>query len=290
MKTIKSWMHHYPGRVVFLTFVFTLLPVLAAIRDDWKEACAVIFLYWVGAWAVSVWRHGRKCVSILLIAALAIQARPVKAAAIAVGVVVVCVGGVCIYKVVKFCQKKLPPNSANTNSNDSFYAVGDEYGAAYEYSSMGSCYVPPTINSFPWEDLNQNPTTFTLNVMINPDGISTSMTAYNAKDTTQTWDEFKAEMAGHGLFLTGRPAYAPQFEFNGVPCDASAVPIEFDQATGRVTHRNGELRRVKIERSPDLQTWYPLLETDTGVGSGFKVVDTTREGQMFYRIAMGASQ
>jgi hypothetical protein len=89
------------------------------------------------------------------------------------------------------------------------------------------------------------------------------------------------------LFLTGHPSYPPQYERGGVPCDPSMVPLEFDPFTGKVTHyTGGEMRRVVVERSPNLVEWSPLLVTETGVGSGFKVIDTTREGQMFYRVSV----
>jgi hypothetical protein len=94
-------------------------------------------------------------------------------------------------------------------------------------------------------------------------------------------------MAWHGLYLTGRAQWQPQFAINGVPCDGAEVPLSFDQQTGRVTHNTGgELRRISIERSPNLQDWSPLMVTDVSDGTGFKVIDTTREGQMFYRVTV----
>lgn len=208
------------------------------------------------------------------------------AAGIAVGAVVICVGGYCIYKMVKVCQKAFPPKS--TNSNDGFMAsAADEYAGAYEYSSIGSCYTPPDLRRVSsYEDLPSPATTFTLNVMVEPAGVTTSMSA-GKEETAQTWTEFQAEMAGHGLFLTGRSSWLPQFSRNGAPCDGALVPLEFDPLTGRVTqHTDGEMSRVVVERSPNLIDWAPLLVTDVGVGSVFKVVDTTREGQMFYRVSV----
>jgi hypothetical protein len=201
-----------------------------------------------------------------------------------VGVIVICVGGYCVYKVVKVCQKKFPPKDTNAPP-ESFTAAGGEYGGATEYSSIGSCLLPPDF--VPHEDLTQNPTTFTINVVVEPAGAAVSMSANSDEGTTQTWEQFQAEMASRGLFLTGRPAYLPQYELGGIPCDPSMVPLEFDPLSGRVTQKTGgDMRRVTIERSWDLTNWAPLLVTDVGVGSGFKVVDTTREGQMFYRVQL----
>jgi hypothetical protein len=289
MTTPLRWASAHPVQTILFTFAFTLLAALMAVSDDLLPYGLIAFGVLQVLFGISMWRHARKLIPILLIlACLGNQARaeePKKAVGIGVGVVVVCVGGYCVYKLVKFCQKVFPPKS--TNSNEGFMAVGsDEYAGAYEYSSIGSCWVPPDLRAVNIiEDLTRNPTTFTLNIVVEPAGVVTSMTANNKEGTTQTWDQFTADMAGHGLFLTGRGSYQPQFAINGVPCDSSLVPLEFDPFTGRVTQRTGgDLRRVVVERSPNLVDWSRLLQTDVGVGTGFQVVDTTTDGQMFYRI------
>lgn len=207
------------------------------------------------------------------------------AAGYAVGAVVICVGGYCIYKMAKTCQKLFPKKSTNESSGFAATA-GEEYAAVYEYSSIGSCYVPP--ESRPGVlPVNQNPTTFTLNVMLIPEGALTSMSANSDDGNTQTWIQYQAEMAEHGLFITGHATYQPQFSRDRIPCDAASVPISFEPVTGRITHNTGgELKRVTIERSPNLTEWAPLLVTDVSDRTGFKVIDTTIEGQMFYRVSV----
>lgn len=287
-------MSRHPFLIVLFTFLLTIIPSIMAVTDeDWFYYGIGAFAFFVIVWAVCVWKHGKNLITALLVAAFltsTIQpARPQPtrpAPALAVAVIVVCVGGVCVYKIVKVCQRKFPPRE-NSNTNGNFTATGtDEYAGAYEYSSIGSCYIPPDLRlASPGESLPGSPTTFTLSVMVEPAGIKTSMSA-SQKETAQTWTEFQAEMASHGLFITGHSSWLPQFSMNGVPCDGALVPLEFDQATGRVTHHTGgDLRRVSIERSPNLVDWSPLLQTDVGMGSGFKVVDTTREGQMFYKVS-----
>jgi hypothetical protein len=233
-----------------------------------------------------------KLLLILLCVLLAIPAQakepePVfqPAAGLAVGVVVVCVGGYCIYKMVKVCQKVFP-KSTNSNSGFFFYAqAGDEYGGAYEYSSPGSCYVPPDSLSLQ-EDLTKNPTTFTLGVAVNGGNVTTTMSADASEGSSQDWAGFAAEMATHGLHLTGRAQGDPQFALNGIPCDA-CVPLSFDPLTGRVIHATGgPLRRVVVERSVNLQDWSPFLVTDVGDGARFSVVDTSRSAQAFYRVSL----
>ena len=283
MKQIRSWMSHHPFKVVLFTFLFTLIPAIMAVtNDEFFFAGMAAFMIFVVVWAVSVWRFSKNIVTVLLV--LAIMAAPLKqarAAMYGVAVIVVCVGGYCVYKVVRVCQKKFPPKTTNAPP-EQFTGAESEYGGAYEYNSMGSCWTPPDLINASEEPAN--PTTFTLNVSLNPNGITTSMSANNEAGTAQDWEQFHLEMAEHGLFLTGHVS-APQFSLNRVPCDASLVPIEFDRSTGIVTQRTeGGLMRVVIERSPNLVEWYPLMQTDVGMGTGFQVVDTTREGQMFYRV------
>lgn len=268
---------------------------MAVVNEDWFYYGIGAFAFFVIIWAVCVWKHGKNLITALLVVAFLAPAKaspppdPKQAAPIAVAVIVICVGGVCIYKLVKVCQRKFPPRE-NSNTNGTFSATGeDEYAGAYEYSSIGSCYTPPDLRlASPGEGSPSSPTTFTLNVMVGPAGLTTSMSA-SKEETPQTWVEFQAEMADHGLFITGHSSWFPQFSINSIPCDAVLVPLEFDQVTGRVTHRTGsDMRRVSIERSPDLVTWTPLLQTDVGIGTGFKVIDTTQEGACFYRATSGS--
>lgn len=208
------------------------------------------------------------------------------AAGVAVGVTVVAAFGYGTYRLVKFCQKKFPPKQNGETNSFGFSASGDdEYAAAYEYSSIGSCNLPESlISNSPTE--GSNSTTFTLNIKLNQNSSSISMSANSDPSIAQTWDEFAAEMAEHGLVMTGRPSW-PQFSRSRVPCSSASVPLSFDEATGRVIHNTGgELKRVTVERSLNLQDWYPFLVTDTGERSGLKVIDTTREGQMFYRVSV----
>ena len=294
---LLSWANSHPTTTTLLTLLFfAVVPITIGSNENWASnpyAWAIgagIVFGGGGAWFKALLRNSRNLiVAALLIAAFAIKAKePKPAAAIAVGVIVVCVGGVCVYKLVKTCQKVFPPKSTNTNSPPEQVAASgvDEYAGAYEYSSIGSCWIPPTLNSFPYEVTNSNPTTFTLNIRVLGGSTLTTMTANSQEGITQDWTQFVADMAEHGLFLTGHSRWLPQYALNGVPCEGAEVPLSFDQLTGRVIQPGVDLRRVTIERSPNLTDWSPLMVTDVGHGTGFQVVDTTREGQMFYRVSV----
>lgn len=293
---LLNWSSAHPIQTILFTFLFTIIPTIVGFREDWMVGGLTVFVLGLAGWCLCIWRHRKNIVTTLLITSFlsvivpaptqAKEPEPVfqPAAVVAVGVVVICVGTICVYKMVKVCQRKFPPKS--TNAPPEFAASStDEYGGAYEYSSIGSCYVPPSLHASHYENLSINPTTFTLNIMVQEADVVTTMTANTDEGTAQTWDQFQSEMAEHGLFLTGRPS-EPQFSRGGIPCDGASVPLEFDRATGRVVQRTeGNMRRVVIERSIDLNTWSALLQTDVGVGTGFQVVDTTRYGTCFYRVS-----
>jgi hypothetical protein len=175
-------MSHHPFKVVLFTFLFTIIPALMAVTDERLFYPGLVaFMFFVIVWAIGLWRNNKNIVTVLLI--LGIMAAPLqraKGAMIGVGVIVVCVGGYCVYKVVKVCQKKFPPKDTNAPP-ESLSLEGEEYGGAYEYSSIGSCWMPASLNANPYEDLMVNPTTFTLNVMVEPYGATTSMSVNNAE-------------------------------------------------------------------------------------------------------------
>lgn len=303
MKTLMQWLHGHPLKAVLFTMIFTAIATTAAFREDLLIQLGLTYLFVLFVWCSIFWcdnandspRTGVKLMALLLAGLFCYSqteaAEPVQPkqqeniAAVGVGVVVICVGGYCLYRIVKVCQKKFPPKNTNAPTEESFSAEvsGDEYGGACEYSSIGSCYVmPPPPDAFPYEDLTMDATTFTMNVKVAGGMASSSINASRALPA-QTWDEYTAEMATHGLFLTGRFAWEPQYEIGGSPCDPSAVPLSFD-FYGRVTHNTGgERRLVTVERSPNMENWFPLLVTEVSDGTKFQVVDTTREGQMFYR-------
>lgn len=288
LTSLLQWASRHPIQVALFSCWFSVIATALAFREDWLWPGLALFSMGLAAWSVSVLRHFRA--TLLMTLAIALTLQPAKAeqneaVPIAVGVVVICVGGVCVYKAVKFCSRKFPKS---TNAPPSLTASGsDEIAAAYEYSSPGSCYVPPDGLSLQ-EDPTQNPTTFTLGVTVHGESVTTTMSANNAEGTTQDWTGFATEMAQHGLHLTGRAQSAPQYAQNGVPCDSGAVPLWFDPVTGRIVHdQGGQLRRVVVERSVDLENWSHLLTTDVSDGSKFAIVDVSRFGQGFYRVSVG---
>lgn len=284
MKTIKQWIKDRPFSAITFSIWFTFLSCMMATCAP--EPFAVLFVATLVGWVFTVARHGVRLVLLLAVAVPAkAEDRPQQSQAVAIGaaVVVVCVGGYCVYRLAKFCQKKFPKENKDTNSN--FSAQSDEYGASWNYAPMGSCH--PDDGDFNAFATQGNGTLFRLNVFLHWSGeTSVSMTANTSPEATQSFLEFQADVRSHGLEIAGTGDGSQFFSINKVPCDPAQVPIEFDPITRVVSHNNGyQLRRVVIERSTDLINWSSFLTTDASVGTGFAVEDASINGQMFYRVA-----
>lgn len=301
MTNITQWIVCNPWTAVGLTFWHTALALLMGFRDDAMGIWIGCFLAGLTVFARSMIRMKTAMVVGLM---LACQLQEVKAqvfperevnpagVGVAVGVGVICVGTYCIYKFVKFCEKKFPKDE-KSNSLSGFYAQGeDETGAAFSYGAMGSC--APWDGDFSPTSQTGTPTTFNLNIYVDPyAGPVMTMTANVGEQFSQTAEEFFADMLSHGLYLSGRPDGAQSFSRNRIPCDASEVPITFDPVTATVRNGlagSGETQTIIVERSRDLRLWSAFVKTEVGAGAGFRVVDTTQEGQMFYRVTTRPAQ
>lgn len=253
------------------------------------------------------------------------EQREANAAGLGVAIVVVCVGGYCAYKVVRFCQKKFPKDKpSNTNELSNFIlhtssfsgGVGDEYGASWNHGSLGSCFqsdsplagfnrlttnMKSSVTSATilanasgqfYEhgggepDTTTGTTLFSLNVFVaSPTELRRTMTADTRPESFQSWAGFQAEVASHGLHVSGQNDGSQYFSRNGVPVSAGEVPLRFDTETGQVIHdRGGELVAIVVEASTDLEHWQQLATVQHGVGEGFQIADVSGEEFQFYRV------
>lgn len=203
------------------------------------------------------------------------------------GGAVICIGGYCVYKLYKTCQRLFPKSSTNSPpSNVSFQAASDEYGMSWNDTSIGSCAdIEGEQFNAASEEVNY---IAVLKVTVDNAGTVTSSisAAKSEPDQTQSWDEFKAEVASYGLVVSERGDGTKYYSVNRVPCGPGGVPIVFDEQTKTVVHAgfSGQMRTITIERSKDFQSWTKVMSTTTGYGTGFRVDDLTRSGQMFYRV------
>lgn len=209
------------------------------------------------------------------------------AAGVGVAIVVVCVGGYCIYKTIRFCQKKFPKDKlANTNELYSFSGgAGDEYGGSWNHGSLGSC-PPDATGKSALLSGTASPTLFVLNVTVeSTTSLKIAMASSRNEDSWQSWADFQADVTSHGLTITGRADGSQYFSLNGSPVSAGEVPLRFDTVTGQVIHdRGGELVSIVIEASTDLENWQRLASVVHGVGEGFQIADVSGEDKTFYRV------
>lgn len=298
MKDIIKWMRYHPLKSAAFAALFGFIPpFLAAMPSSWAWPGAVIFLLSAIAWATICYCDLKTITAAILVGAFLVP--PTKAeeppqegpVAIGAAVVVVCVGGYCAYKLVKFCQKKFPKDKpANTNAPpDGLVAAtgAGSYGASWNYGDLGSC--PPwdgeLVSSS--EPLSE-PITFVLDLYLAPGpSLSQSVTIHKGADTYQSWAEFRQEVSQQGLVLTGSGDGSQWFSRDGQPCDPSEVPIEFDSTTMTVRHlAGGPGHTVVIQRSEDLVNWSPLLRATIGEGTGFQVVDTSTKPVVFFKVQL----
>lgn len=291
MKKLNQWVKAHPYKALTFAILFTLISACMATVNTVGFWYGMAIYALAGlAWAMVFSRD----VSILLALAIAtssIQAAepPVEAAGagVAIGVVVICVGGYCVYRVVKFCQTKFPKETTNTNSPPSFIPqTGGESAASWNYGSIGSC--DPTLH--PGPDLlavESSATLFTVDIRIDADGNATIGTRATKDAATQNWSDFQAEVASHGIEVTGRPDNSQYFSTNRVPCNSSDAFISFDTTTKTVDLIDAvhPVKLIEIERSRDLQNWTPFIRTRVGSGGrGLRIEDATTTSTMFYRV------
>jgi len=211
---------------------------------------------------------------------------PQQAGTVGVAVVVVVVGGVFTYYLVKTCQRLFPKTDPSTNGV-SFHLDGetsDDYAASYSYSSYGSCYTPPDLYD---SDGNFIPApVMKLTFRSEYDGVRLAkLTPVDGESATQNVADFKADLARHGIGFSDHGWGVMMFGKNGRPATEAEVPIRFDTVNRAVDTSNGQTaNEVILERSADLQTWEPIMRTKVAVGQSFNFSDVTGTSQMFYRV------
>ncbi len=210
------------------------------------------------------------------------------------GVVVIVVGGIVIYKLAKFCQKKFskPPDPPNTNDPPaslvwSMDGPVPSYGGANTPATCPSC---PTSFAPVLQDagLPVSETAFQLTAYVD-DTIGTPVAmlaaAFVEPETQQEdWNSFEADLAGWGLHLSPYSVGSASYSINGQPCDASQSPISFDFAGNVTVNLGGPLYSVLVERSSDLISWQPILQTFVSAQTPLVITDTSQDNQAFYRV------
>lgn len=214
---------------------------------------------------------------------------PMCGAGAVVGVVVICIGAFCIYKMIKFCQKKFPRDSAKKETDDVTNPDGspDTDAGAFNYGEMGSCGPCDDALAAQLAAGNDPHINFMLDldVLISDDDevvLIPHVTFDRDPETLISFIEFAKEIqAEHGVKVTGESG-SEYFSHNGHPIPKAEAIIQFDQDLRMVKIGAGDYS-VIVERSFDMQTWEQVLHTEVAEGARVRMVDTTRTGQAFYR-------
>ena len=305
-------MKAHPLQVAAFTCVFSVLSTAMAFREDWIIFGRFQFGVLLIILGISIWKGlGKLPVALLTILALISQSEygqeiriqkddPVQplgpCSAIGIATVVIVVGGIIIYKTVKFCQRKFPkvPPPPPPNTNDT-----DIVSASYNWDYLGSCWVEDPCYGGNVDGSNY--TTTTITVTVGWSGSTSSVVALPANDlvratltTTrgeagvQSWIEFQEAVAQYGVLVTGNGDQSQYFARNGQPISAAESPVTFDSVTHAVILRNdtdGPVYTITLERSTDLRRWSPILRSSVPFGKTFAVEDAGWEPQVFYRLS-----
>ena len=305
MKQLNQWMHEHPYKAVGFAVLFTVVATFVGCNDHLWNAGLAAWGLLVAAWSFIYLRDTRKLAAILA-TVMAITSMPVKAAerepvnggGVVIGIVVVCSAGVCVYKMVKFCQKKFPKEkAANTNatpealtwfsSDGGTGSGGGRSAGAKNFGDLGSCGAEEQSELYNSEGVMMPATLFTIDVRMDAQGRVTTQTgATFGTNDIQGWVDFQAEVATHGVQVTGVPGHT-SYATNGVPCASEDVPIMFDDVTHSVSIRGtGPSRRCEVERSTDMVAWAPFISVTVSREAGAQIVDASASGAMFYRVRL----
>jgi len=200
-------------------------------------------------------------------------------------VVVVCVGGVLVYYLVKTCQKVFPKTPA-PGTNDPPNAIGPHTDSAgsWTYATPVSCYEPQSEQQWPQVTMELSGAVleddagpfFRLNA-------SRRLTRF---EDSQDLSSFQTDLSRHGIGIG--PVGTMCFGRNGRPAYETEVPIHFSQSDNehRVTVYSDTAPSVPmvLQRSFDLKSWTDFGYVSVPVGQQFKLVDTTTRQSAFYRI------
>lgn len=277
MNPIHRWITAHPYWSITLAWHFGALSVTAAYSDSLASYAAITFgcqlilwLLWVRIWAVT---------SILLATAL-LAAQPAKAnepqpaLPYMIGAVVVIIGGVVTYKLVKYCQKNFPKNPPQTNDPPAL-ATDDAYAAAFSYAPAGSCYQPAS---------EQSAQLLEVRARLLPGPTLRVESALSLTNQTQDATAWEADLAAWGLSMNPHGS-SQSFSLNGAPIAAEASPIHLSSNPPSID-LDGAAAKILVEKSYDLLEWSPVFVTSVPEGRELRFQDASSTSQLFYRLTL----
>lgn len=286
MNQIKSWICSRPFTAVVLTAVFGITATAAAMDDRFIPYAGVLFCIGVLVMVFSMWRFtGIMLAIVLAISGItetkAQEQPPVAEAPIGVAVVVVVVGGVCVYLLVKTCKRLFPKTPApETNSPPNIIGRPDDTAGSWTYGAT-YCY------DLQSEQLPE--VTMELSGVIEEGEHGPFLRLHASRqmyEPLQDFDSFQQDLQRHGI--TVGPIGTMNFGRNGRPAYEDETPIRFTESDGKyiatVNSEAGTNVIMKVQRSFDLRTWSDFGFVSGSIGQRFRLIDTTTSRAAFYRI------
>lgn len=284
--TIREWIRSRPYMSVVLASWFGITSTAAGFREDWLPYLFAAFAIPLIAMAYSI---SRMHIAMLTCIAMIVTTTPTvsseeqpEPAPAGVAVVVVVVGGVCVYLLVRTCQRLFPKTPApSTNSPPYLLGGGVDTAASWTHTATTSCYLPQSDESWP-------------NVTMELTGTVVAGNEFHLEgarriignESQQDFDHFQADLARHGITLG--PVGTKNYGKNGRPAYEQETNIRFteaiDERTVTVYSESSPSVPMAIQRSFDLVTWQDFGRVSIPIGGRFKLLDTTARQSAFYRI------
>jgi len=294
VKTLRSfvgWVANHPIRFIIWLIISCTSGGLLAYYDIPILWC-IVFMVVIG---IACWLDvaADKLMLTLLCLSVALPAKADEpdpkfepAGAAGVAVVVVVVGGVAVYMLVKTCQRLFPKTQAPSTNSPAFLPGGADTGGSWTYSGWVSCYEPAGAEQ-QWPQV-----TMELSGRIDESDegkpffrLTASRRLTRAEDS-QDMLAFQADLARHGIGVG--PIGTMCYGRNGRPAYEEETPIRFSQVGEQhlvtVNSESGPSVPMVIQRSFDLKSWSDYGYVSMPVGQQFKMVDTTTRQSAFYRI------
>jgi hypothetical protein len=307
LRLLRAWLMAHPVIALVSTNSACFFAGLAASDESLVWPCSVIIMCISLITGLMIFVGMRRMTRFLIILAVCLSlAVNVKAPevdtvdnaggclAIVAGVLVICGGAFCAYKLNKFCQKKFGTTKPPAETNNIAYATldGSDWAASWNISEMGSCGEPPPPCFGSFDDNWVEDTSIAIDVTVGSTNgqsfVPTSMTGTYGPSGLTNWTGIKAEAASHGVVLTGRGDGSQYFSRDNIPILPNESIIVFDQAMGGpriITGAPSEM--VIVHRSPSLNgPWGVFLVTEIPIGYTIRIYDASRIGQMFYKIGL----
>lgn len=300
---LRRWASEHPVKSHMTAFLVPTIIGLAATYDELFIAgiclTAMLTLWMAG----SIIRDTRYW---LLILALMVSSIPAKAqetkpqgAPAAACVVVIVVGSIAVYQLYKVCKKKFspPPPATNKPPDELVGFLNESSGDTYAGTSCANyifiCQEDGSDDLATIQPLDTNqPIRVSIAARLVEIGgaVTVEPIKLTMRPDSELLDraEYERRINALGLNLCLGGGCAPSYSRNGLPSNSEEVPIIFDYGSGGIPKvtigRDVQQYPIVIERSVDLQSWRPIIETLIPSGQTVVFGDDPDIGSAFYRM------